>query len=122
LVKLLCQNCRIMCNGVAEREMRLFNLGAEWASRRLYVHRKEGCAECGGRGYIGRAALLEILPITPRMGDALAKGDLTPYELELEVRKETSLPSLRDNGLRMLAEGKTDLDALRRVLDLTYLD
>jgi restriction endonuclease S subunit len=122
LVKLLCQNCRVPCNGVSEREMRLFNLDKEWAGKKLYAHRKEGCDECGGRGYLGRAALLEILPITPRTGDALAKGDLTPYELELAIRKETSLPSLRDNGLRMLAEGKTDLDALRRVLDLTYLE
>lgn len=122
LVKLLCHNCRQASIGIAEREMRLFNLGPEWADKKLFTHRKEGCNECGGRGYMGRAALLEILPITPRTGDALAKGELTPYELELEIRKETALPSLRDNGLRMLAEGKTDLDALRRVLDLTYLE
>ena len=59
-------------------------------------------------------------PISPRIGDALAKGEITPFELEQEVRKESGLPSLRDNGLKLLAEGKTDLDALRKVLDLTY--
>jgi type IV pilus assembly protein PilB len=30
------------------------------------------------------------------------------------------VPSMRDNGLKLLAEGKTDLDALRKQLDMTY--
>ena len=76
--------------------------------------------ECGGHGYVGRTAILEILPIDPRVGDALAKGTITPYELERMIRKKTNLPSLRDNGLKLLESGSTDLAALRKVLDLTY--
>ena len=120
LVKLLCPACREKQNGVPEREMRLFHLEPVWAHRTIYVHSKEGCAECKGRGYAGRTAILEILPITPRIGDALAKGQITPFELEQEIRKDTRLPSLRDNGLKLLEAGRTDLDALRKVLDLTY--
>jgi type II secretory ATPase GspE/PulE/Tfp pilus assembly ATPase PilB-like protein len=86
----------------------------------VFVHHKEGCSECRGRGYAGRTAILEILPISPKVGDKLAKGEITPYELEQEVRRECGLPSLRDNGLKLMAEGKTDLDALKKVLDLTY--
>lgn len=120
LVKLLCPACRERREGVPEREMRLFHLNPTWAERPIYTHHKEGCGECKGRGYSGRTAILEILPISPRIGDALAKGEITPFELEQLVRKESGLPSLRDNGLKLLSEGKTDLDALRKVLDLTY--
>jgi type II secretory ATPase GspE/PulE/Tfp pilus assembly ATPase PilB-like protein len=120
LVKMLCPACKERQEGVSEREVRLFHLDPSWATRTVYVHHKEGCAECKGRGYSGRTAILEILPISPRVGDKLAKGDITPYELEQEVRRDTGLPSLRDNGLKLLAEGKTDLDALKKVLDMTY--
>lgn len=120
LVKLLCPTCKESIEGVSEREVRLFHLDPSWANRPLFTHHKEGCADCHGRGYSGRTAILEILPITPKLGDKLAKGEITPYELEEEVRRECGLPSLRDNGLKLMAEGRTDLDALKKVLDLTY--
>ncbi len=120
LVKLLCPACRVPQPGVPEHDRRLFFLGDEWATTPVFEHRKEGCAQCHGRGYAGRTALLEILPITPQVGDTLAKGDLSPFEIERAIRRDTGLPSLRDNGLKLLASGKTDLEALRRVLDLTY--
>ncbi|WP_256199738.1 GspE/PulE family protein [Verrucomicrobium spinosum] len=120
LVKLLCPACREKQTGLSEREVRLFQLDPAWLQRTVYTHRKEGCPECKGRGYAGRTAILEILPISPRIGDALAKGQITPFELEQAIRKESNLPSLRDNGLKLLEAGRTDMDALRKVLDLTY--
>ncbi len=120
LVKMLCPACKERQEGVSEREVRLFQLDPSWATRTVYVHRKDGCPECKGRGYSGRTAILEILPISPKIGDKLAKGEITPYELEQEVRRDSGLPSLRDNGLKLLAEGKTDLEALKKVLDMTY--
>ncbi len=122
LVKLLCPACKERQEGVGAHEIRLFQLSPDWARRAVYQHRKMGCAECHGRGYAGRTAILEILPISPALGDAMSKGELTPYELEQRVRRETGLPSLRDNGLKLLQEGRTDLDALRKVLDMTVSD
>jgi type II secretory ATPase GspE/PulE/Tfp pilus assembly ATPase PilB-like protein len=122
LVKILCNSCRERKPGVSEHDLRLFYLSDDWANRPVYEHRRGGCSECHGRGYIGRTAILEILPISPMMGDKLSKGEITPYELEREVRRDSKLPSLRDNGLKLLGEGRTDLDALRKVLDLTYVD
>ncbi len=119
LVKLLCPVCKDRHEGVGEHEMRLFQLPPEWAERVVYKQNKNGCPECQGRGYVGRTAILEILPISPALGDAMSKGDLTPYELEQRVRRDTGLPSLRENGLKLLREGRTDLEALRKVLDMT---
>ena len=120
LVKLLCPSCRERIDGVPEKDIRLFHMESDWAHRPVYQHRKEGCQECKGRGYSGRTAILEILPISPKVGDKLAKGEITPYELEHEIRKLYGLPSLRDNGFKLLEAGRTDLAALRKVLDLTY--
>ncbi|MEI6871365.1 MAG: ATPase, T2SS/T4P/T4SS family, partial [Verrucomicrobiota bacterium] len=119
LVKLLCRACREPHSSVSAHEIKLFQLSEDWGRRPIYRHKKEGCPECQGRGYSGRTALLEILPITPALGDALSKGQITPYELEQRIRKETGLPSLRDNGLKLLGEGRTDLEALRKALDMT---
>ncbi|RBP36381.1 general secretion pathway protein E/type IV pilus assembly protein PilB [Roseimicrobium gellanilyticum] len=120
LVKLLCPSCRIKMDGVPEKDRRLFHMEDFWATQPVFEHSKEGCQECKGRGYSGRTAILEILPISPKVGDKLAKGEITPYELEHEIRREYGLPSLRDNGFKLLQAGRTDLAALRKVLDLTY--
>src|SRR3954471_18577486 len=93
LVKILCNSCREMKQGMNERDIRLFHMPADWARRPVYEHNRQGCSECHGRGYIGRTAILEILPISPVMGDKLSKGEITPFELEQEVRRETKLPS-----------------------------
>ena len=52
----------------------------------------------------------------------LSKGEMSPYELEVLVAEEGKLPNLRRNGLRLLREGKTDLAAVSKVIDMTYTD
>ncbi len=122
LLKLLCPYCKIKKSGLAEREIRKFNLGEEWRETPIYQRAAEGCPECHGRGYYGRAAILEIIPITPEWSDALSKGTLSPYELELAVREQGILPSLRKSGLQFVREGRTDLEALRKVIDMSSAD
>ena len=119
LVKTLCPYCKIKKPGLTERDIRKSNLGPEWKDIEIYDRNHEGCGECGGKGYYGRTAILEIIPITPEWSDALCKGTLSPYELECEVRKLGVLPSLRTSGLDLIKEGRTDLEALRKVIDMT---
>ena len=122
LIKLLCPYCKIKKPGLTEREIRKFNLGEEWRDTLVYQRNNDGCSECGGRGYLGRTALLEIIPITPEWSDQLSKGAISPYELELAVRKEGVLPSLRQSGLRIVKEGRSDLEALRKIIDMSATD
>ena len=121
-MKLLCPYCKIKKSGLAEREIRKFNLTEEWRETPVYQKAAEGCPECQGRGYYGRAAIQEIIPITPEWSDALSKGTLSPYELELAVREQGILPSLRKSGLQFVREGRTDLEALRKVIDMSTDD
>ncbi|MEQ1842617.1 MAG: hypothetical protein ABL994_19630, partial [Verrucomicrobiales bacterium] len=108
--------------GLTEREIRKYNLEEEWRETPVFQKGVEGCVECGGRGYLGRSAILEIIPITPEWSDALSKGTLRPYELELAVREQGILPSLRTSGLKLVREGRTDLDALRKAIDMSVGD
>jgi type II secretory ATPase GspE/PulE/Tfp pilus assembly ATPase PilB-like protein len=86
------------------------------------VAKTGGCQECRSTGYRGRTAILEIIPITPKVSDMLAKGEMSPYELEVKVAEEGILPNLRRSGLRLLRDGKTDLIAVSKVIDMTYTD
>ena len=119
LVKILCPACKIPINGLTERDTRKFNLDAEWMNIPMFTRNHEGCAECHGRGYHGRTAILEIIPITVEWSDALSKGTLSPHEWEKEVRRQGVLPSIRDSGLQLIREGKSDFYALSKVVDMT---
>jgi len=122
LIKLLCPYCKIKKPGLTEREIKKFNLDEDWRGTPVFQKNQEGCNECGGRGYYGRTAILEIIPITPEWSDALSKGTLSPYELELTVREQGILPSLRKSGLKIVREGRSDLEALRKVIDMSVTD
>jgi len=122
LVKLLCPYCKVAIEGITELDRKTFSLGEEWAAMPLYEASHEGCGECRNTGYNGRTAILEIIPITPKVSDQLSKGEITPYELEVRIAEEGVLPNLRSNGLRLLRDGKTDLAAVSKVIDMTYTD
>ncbi|NNM31146.1 MAG: Flp pilus assembly complex ATPase component TadA, partial [Akkermansiaceae bacterium] len=122
LLKVLCNHCKVPQHGVSETDRRTFNLDESWASKELFEGRPGGCAECRNTGYTGRTAILEIIPITPKVSDALSKGEMSPYDLEMQLYKEGRLPNLRRNGLRALESGITDLKAVSKVIDMTYSD
>jgi type II secretory ATPase GspE/PulE/Tfp pilus assembly ATPase PilB-like protein len=122
LIKVLCCECKIPLKGINETDRRTFNLGEEWADVSLFSPRAGGCSECRQTGYSGRTAILEIIPITPRVSDQLSKGEISPYDLEMMVLKDGSLPNLRRSGLRLLADGQTDLQAISKTIDMTYSD
>lgn len=122
LVKILCPYCKIEIDGISEIDRRTFNLGEEWATKKLYQAADEGCQECRHSGYAGRTAILEIIPITPKTSDQLSKGEISPYELEIKIAEEGILPNLRRSGLKLLESGKTDINAVSKVIDMTYSD
>jgi type II secretory ATPase GspE/PulE/Tfp pilus assembly ATPase PilB-like protein len=122
LVKLLCPYCKEPCDGISELERKTFALDESWAKVPINKARDGGCSECRNTGYSGRTAVLEIIPISPKVSDQLSKGELTPYELEVRIANEGVLPNLRRSGLKLLREGKTDLAALSKVIDMTYTD
>lgn len=122
LVKLLCPYCKEAKHGISELDRRTYNLDDTWADLPVFAAKAGGCTECRNSGYSGRTAILEIIPITPKTSDMLSKGEISPYDLEIKIQEEGKLPNLRRSGLRLLREGKTDIDAVSKVIDMTYTD
>ena len=120
LLKILCNECKVLKKGLSDDEIELFSLDSKFKTMDVYEASKVGCRECGHCGDGGRAAILEIIPITPQLGDALSKGTITPYEVELQIAKEGKLPNLRKTGLEYFERGLTDLDSLKKVIDLSH--
>ena len=122
LVKVLCPQCKIKHEGVSAQDRKLFSLDESWATHTIYSKHEEGCPECRFSGYIGRTAILEIIPISPVVADQLSKGEISPFDLEqlLLDNGEDSLPSLRASGLSLLEQGKIDLPSLSKVIDMTH--
>jgi len=122
LIKILCPYCKIEQKGFSEKDRIIYGLDKSWKTQLVYTHLPDGCPECHGSGYAGRTAILEIIPITPKVSDMLSKGEITPYELELKIQEEGILPNLRNNGLKLLKEGKTDLAAISKMIDMSTDD
>ncbi|MBB5352355.1 type II secretory ATPase GspE/PulE/Tfp pilus assembly ATPase PilB-like protein [Haloferula luteola] len=122
LVKILCPYCKESQQGIDDTNRRVFCLEDSWAETSVFTAKPGGCSECRQTGYSGRTAILEIIPITPKISDMLSKGEISPYELEMKILSEGKLPNLRRSGLRLLREGKTDLAAVSKVIDMTYSD
>ena len=122
LVKLLCPYCKESVSGIDDLDRKTFSLDDSWAALPLFAAKNGGCQECRNSGYNARTAILEIIPISPKVSDMLSKGLMSPYELEVKIAEEGVLPNLRRSGLRLLREGKTDLAAVSKVIDMTYTD
>ena len=71
--------------------------------------RGEGCDECDHTGYLGRAAIHEVLGLDDDMGEAIVEG-ATANDIRDLARKRGDFRTLREDGLLKAAQGITTLD------------
>ncbi len=75
------------------------------------VYDPAGCIYCGGKGYLGRIGLFELLPLDEGWAREITRG---AEETELLARmRERQVATLLDDGLTKLFDGRT---AVREVL------
>jgi type II secretory ATPase GspE/PulE/Tfp pilus assembly ATPase PilB-like protein/CheY-like chemotaxis protein len=79
-----------------------------------HVRRAVGCRSCNGRGYRGRAAIVEVMPVDESIG-RLIDGGAMPDALLAAARK-LGMRTLWESGLERVWDGVTSLDELIRVL------
>jgi type IV pilus assembly protein PilB len=75
--------------------------------------RGRGCEQCGHTGYLGRAAIFEVLPI-----DAGMRAVLTARPTESAIRtaaRASGISSLRGDGIARALRGETTLEEVLRV-------
>lgn len=73
----------------------------------------KGCPRCGGKGYKGRGAAMEVLLVTPKIREAILRS-ATATEL-MELGRENGMLSLKEAGLARVREGITSLEAALEV-------
>ena len=73
----------------------------------------QGCVECGGQGYRGRLAIVEILIASPAFERAVASGQSA--ERLAEAARAQGMRSLWDSGIEHVSRGHTSHAELLRV-------
>jgi type IV pilus assembly protein PilB len=71
-----------------------------------------GCETCNGTGYKGRIGLYEVMEITDELRELILVG-ASALELRRKAAEEGML-SLRQSGLRKIADGVTTIDEVVR--------
>ncbi len=108
LVRTLCPNCREKYTP-DESELRV--LGLEPSSGvSLYRAHEHGCPLCKGRGYSGRMAIHEVMPVTSGIKHLInTNGSIDA--VRQEAVREGMIPMV-ENLKRIVAEGRTSLEEL----------
>ncbi|MBL4712632.1 MAG: type II/IV secretion system protein [Gammaproteobacteria bacterium] len=114
LVRLLCPKCKK--EKVADEiESKLLDI--EFDNHEHKIYDAQGCSHCGNTGYKGRVAIIEALRINNELDEMIAKR-ATLGELKATAIK-TGYKTLADDAVRCVLEGKTSLNEVSRVIDLT---
>jgi type IV pilus assembly protein PilB len=77
------------------------------------VYGGKGCATCANTGYKGRLAVHEVMWMTPEMQEAIVRQ--RPANEIKEIAIKAGMRTLRQSGLRKVANGVTTIDEVLRV-------
>lgn len=110
LVRRLCSACRTL---VTLNKDVLIRAGFEEKEiETLEIFEAAGCSGCTG-GYRGRTGIYEVMPMTDAIAE-LVMSNCNSIDIEKQARSEGVL-SMRQSGLKKVAEGITTLAEVERV-------
>lgn len=113
LIRKLCSNCK-QERPIENIEKRLLGITDDSLSI-LYNHK--GCLNCNNTGYKGRIALLEILRIDADLDELIIQK--ASHREFLKMAQEKGFKPLAEDGIAQVIAGRTTLEELARVVDLT---
>lgn len=113
LVRTLCTFCREEYSP-DDFEKRLLQIDTSSNAR---IYRAVGCPKCEHQGYRGRMTVIEILKLDADLDELIARR-ATMREIRLHALEKGFKP-LAVDACRRVLEGKTTLDEIARVVDLT---
>ncbi len=113
LVRRICPNCKTAYKPTPEE---LQDMGLPEDADETWYHGK-GCPNCFNRGYRGRAAVFEMLVIDRKVRNLIyGQAGRTAIEAELK-NPENGFVSMQQNALRLVREGVTTAEEVRRVIN-----
>jgi type IV pilus assembly protein PilB len=107
LARRLCVECREPYQPAGEE---LAQFGLELDSAEM-LFRARGCGRCSGTGYRGRVALYEVMPVHGQIRRLLHGSTDEIFAAAVEG----GMTTLRQDGLRLVRDGVSSLDEIRRV-------
>ena len=108
LVRLLCESCKEPYTANAHDCKRLGLDPAEPPT----LFRATGCSHCNDLGYRGRGGIFELIPVDDHLRGMIHDG-VSEQLIERYARQKT--PSLRQDGVRRILEGRTTVEEVLRV-------
>jgi type II secretory ATPase GspE/PulE/Tfp pilus assembly ATPase PilB-like protein len=115
LVRLLCTHCK-EAHEAGDIEKSLLGVASDAS---LMLYRPVGCPVCKNQGYKGRTSIMELLRFDLGLDDLLSRSARSPEIAAYAASK--GFTTMAHDGLRRVTEGKTSLEELARVVDLTQL-
>jgi general secretion pathway protein E len=112
LVRMLCSHCRqpyaVLPEVVEELQLQRYSNADP-----IMLYKPVGCAECGGIGYKGRAAIMECLIMNDDLRRLVLKhGDAT--EIQAAAQRQ-GMDTMYEDGLRKAVLGMTTIEEVLRV-------
>ena len=113
LVRTLCADCR-QPHEAAARIVQELSLDRLMPDAPATLYQPVGCAECDGTGYRGRTSIVEVLPVTDRLRQAILKGgDASGLR---RVAQAEGVADMRADGLAKAGAGITTVEEVDRVV------
>ena len=123
LVRKICKNCKVKDEMPPDIRQEIAKSLNEMPEEVLYegvkenkdfvVYKGEGCTQCGGTGYKGRLAITEVLGVSLKMREVIARGFKTA-EVNEELKKQKFINILQDGWMKVLL-GLTSIEEVLRV-------
>ncbi len=107
LMRKVCPHCaQEMETTLEERAFLGENIETVWRGR--------GCAQCNNTGYRGRIAVHEIFTVDAALRRMIS-SHATMEEIESYARERQQMRTLKENGVRLVADGVTTIEELAKI-------
>jgi len=124
LVRKLCEKCKVEGTPTAEEQKVIDKYVGTIVdktlvppeTKKVWLAKEGGCAECHGRGYKGRMGIYEAVFMDPSI-ETILRSKPSEREIYAAARPQ-GIPSMQEDGIIKVLRGQTSMDELRRVVDL----
>lgn len=111
LIRKLCDSCK----GPAELTQSQMEYCAQNNMNTSQIFQANGCGICGGTGYFGRTAIMDIMYMNDHIRTVLCNNTLTPGDLKQKGDKQFHM-ALRLMGMQKVMSGTSTLSEVKRVV------
>lgn len=118
LVRKLCENCRVSVTKSAKSIQKEYgDVSKYFGSGSTTMYEAKGCEQCGFRGFKGRTAIFELLPMTKELKEKMLT--LPSADEIRKMSKKMGMKSMFEDGVDKVRKGITTIGEVLRVAQMT---